>query len=343
MDRQEGWFTLLYRHIIPESIRRKCSEMMYEREMNRKTLAELERRTFGDLNKDKTFYVIRTDNTQGWGVFSTYLFVLSNVKYAVEHGWIPVVDYKNYFLVGLQNKEERGKENAWNYYFEDLVPEFPLEEVYQSRNVILGPLRGQPYGSISWGAVTDVYIPEYQVYFKLAAKYIRMQSYLLEQVESEYQKLFPREGCVLGVGIRAGAYWGTITGHKNWDRHPKGVSVERCIENIKLYLEKYSCDYFFLSCEDRYFVNTIQKEFGDKCLCLNRSRASFFDDQGNPSAAEDIKYEEAELGILRRNIEYVKEVILLTRCQYLIRTRGGGNLASLFIKNGRYEEMEEIL
>lgn len=343
MGKQGSWFTTVYRSIIPENIRRKYSEMMHEREMNKKTLAELEKRSFGDLNKDKTFYVIRTDNTQNWGVFSTYLFVLSNVKYAVEHGWIPVVDYKNYFLAGLQDKEKRGKENAWNYYFEDLAPEFPLDEVYQSRNVILGPLRGQPYGSISWGAVTDVYTPEYDIYFQLASKYLRVQSSILEEVESEYQNLFPKEDDVLGVGIRAGAYWGAVTGHKNWARHPKGVSVERCIENIRTYMEKYSCGCFFLSCEDRYFVNTIQKEFGDKCLCHNRARASFFDDQGNPSGAEDIKYEEADLGILRRNIEYVKEVILLTRCQYLIRTKGGGNLASLFLKNERYEEMEEIV
>lgn len=343
MDKQGGLFTTIYRSIIPEGIRRKYSEKMFEWKMNKKTLAELEKRTFGDLNKDKTFYVIRTDNTQGWGVFSTYLFVLSNVKYAVEHGWIPVVDYKNYFLVGLQNKEKRGKENAWNYYFEDLVPGFPLEEVYQSRNVILGPLRGQPYGSISWSNVTDVYTPEFDIYFKLAVKYLRVQSALLEQVESEYQKLFPREGNVLGVGIRAAAYWGTVTGHKSWDRHPKGVSVERCMESIRIYLEKYSCDCFFLSCEDKYYVNTIQKQFGDKCLCLDRFRANFFDDQGNPNDVENLRYEGAELGVTRRNKDYIKEIILLTRCQYFVKTKGGGNMASLFLKNERYKEMEEIL
>lgn len=121
MSRQDNWFTALYRNIVPENVREKYSQMMFARKMNKKTLAELERKTFGDLNKDKSFYVVRTDNTQRWGVFSTYLFVLSNVKYAVDHGWIPVVDYKNYFLVGLQNEESRGKENAWNYYFEDLV------------------------------------------------------------------------------------------------------------------------------------------------------------------------------------------------------------------------------
>lgn len=343
MGKQGSWFTTVYRSIIPESIRRKYSEIMHEREMNKKTLAELEKRTFGNLNKDRTFYVIRTDNTQNWGVFSTYLFVLSNVKYAVDHGWIPVVDYKNYFLAGLQDKEKRGKENAWNYYFEDLVPGFPLDEVYQSRNVILGPLRGQPYGSVSWSAVTDVYTPEYAIYFKLAAKYLRVQSSILEEVESEYQNLFPKEGDVLGVGIRAGAYWGTVTGHKNWDRHPKGVSVERCIENIRSYMEKYSCDWFFLSCEDKYFVSTIQKEFGDKCLFLNRSRVNFFDDQGNPNELENMQFEGAELGIPRRNRGYIKEIILLTRCQYFIRTKGGGNIASLFLKGQRYKEMEEIL
>lgn len=342
MNKQNNWFTNIYRRVIPEDIRRKYSEMMHEREMNKKTLAELERKSFGDLNKDKTFYVIRTDNTQHWGVFSTYLMVLSNVKFAVEHGWIPVVDYKNYYLDALQDEEQRGKENAWNYYFEDLVPGFPLDEVYRSKNVILGLLRGQPYGSISWGTVADMYDTKYQIYFRLAAEYLRVQSTISDQAESLYQELFPKEGRVLGVSIRAEAYWGTVTGAKNWANHPQGVSVERCIENIRAYMEKYGCDFFFVSCEDNYYINTIKKEFGDRCLYIRRSRANFFNDKGEPNELENLKYEGDQDTKTKRR-DYLKEMLLLTRCRYLAKTKSNGNMSLFLIKKEKYEGIEEII
>lgn len=339
MDRQGSWFTAIYRGIIPESIRRKYSEIMHERKMNKKTLAELERKSFGDLNKDKTFYVVRTDNTQRWGVFSTYFFVLSNVKYAVEHGWTPVVDYKNYFLVGLQDDENRGKENAWNYYFEDLVPEFSLEDVYQSKNVILGPLRGQPYGSISWGDKSDIYDDKYRVYRQLAAKYLRVKSAILDEVEILYQKMFPEEERVLGVGIRAGAYWGSVTGDQSWKNHPKGKSVEQCIESIRNYMKKYHYNFFLLSCEDGYYVKTIKREMGDRCLCIDRPRVNFFDDAGEPNAVDDIYICNENYSVRQKNNDYIKEILLLTKCHSLALTVGGGNTAAFFLKEGKFENV----
>lgn len=342
MHERDNWFTTIYRSIISEHVRRKYSEMMYERKMNKKTREELERKSFGKLNKDKIFYVIRTDNTQHWGIFTTYLFVLSNVKYAVERGWIPVVDYKNYYLINLQMGDKRGKENAWNYYFEDLVPEYSLEEVYKSRNVILGPLRGQPYGSISWHgvAVEDLYNPEYDIYFRLAAKYLRVNSSILEETELLYRELFPKNERVLAVGIRAEAYWGSVTGHEAWKNHPKGIPVEQCIEGIKKCIEQYDYKFFYLSCEDEYYVNTIKKEFGDRCLYMDRSRAHWFDKGGNANELEEAVCYVSQ----RKNIEYVKdylkEILLLTRCPAILKTMGSGYTSAFLLKQEKYEFVE---
>lgn len=344
----DNWFAKIYRSLIPEDVRKKYSEMLYERKMNKKTLAELEKKSFGDLNKDKTFYVIRTDNTQEWGVFSTYLFVLSNVKYAVEHGWIPVVDYKNYYLSSMQAAESRGKENAWNYYFEDLVPEFPLEEVYQSKHVILGPLRGQPYGSISWNDKLDIYDEKFQIYRQLANKYLRVKQVILNEAETLYLNLFPPKEKVLGVAVRAEAYWGSVTGHKTWKNHPKGVPVERCIEGIRDYMKQYQYNYFFLVCEDDYYVNTIQREMGDRCLCTDRPRANFFDDAGTPNVFDDdhlrqIYFRNKDYSMQQKNIDYIKEILLLTKCHSLLRTTGGGSMASFFLKDGNFEGVWKLM
>lgn len=312
--------------------------------MDKKTQAELEKKSFGELNKDKIFYVIRTDGTQHWGVFTTYLFVLSNVKYAVEHGWIPVVDYKNYYLINLQMGEQRGKENAWNYYFEDLVPGYSVEEVYKSKNVILGPLRGQPYGSVSWHGVAaeDLYNPEYDIYFRLAAKYLRVSSSILEETELLYRELFPKDERVLAVGIRAEAYWGSVTGHEAWNNHPKGIPVEQCIEGIKKCMDKYDYNFFYLSCEDGYYVSTIKKEFGDKCLYIDRSRGNWFDENGNPNELDTaVSYANQ-----RKNIEYVKdylkEILLLTKCPGILKTIGSGYTSAFLLKHEKFELVESM-
>lgn len=344
----DNWFTMIYRGLIPEDVRKKYSEMIYIRKMDKKTLAELEKKSFGDLNKDKTFYVIRTDNTQEWGVFSTYLFVLSNVKYAVEHGWIPVVDYKNYYLCNMQDVESRGKENAWNYYFEDLVPEFPLEEVYQSKHVILGPLRGQPYGSISWSDKQDVYDETYQVYRQLTDKYLRVKPNILNEAEAIYLNLFPPKERVLGVAVRAEAYWGSVTGHKNWINHPKGVSVERCIEGIRNYMKQYQYNFFFLSCEDNYYFNTIKREMGEKCLCIDRPRAAFFDDTGVPNVFDDVRlrqvyFKDKNCSMRQKNNDYIKEILLLTKCHGLIMTAGAGGMATFFLKDGKFDGVWKLM
>lgn len=337
----DNWFEMIYRNIIPENIRRRYSEMIYEWKMNRKTLAELEKKSFGALNKDKTFYVIRTDNTQHWGLFSTYLFVLSNIKYAVERGWIPVVDYKNYCLTGLQNAENIGKENAWNYYFEDLVPEFPLEVVYQSKNVILGPLRGQPYGSISWNSKMNIYDDKYRVYHQLADKYLRVRPDILNEVEILYQKIFPQGERVLGVGIRAEAYWGSVTGHPSWNNHPKGASVEQCIKSIKNCMKQYQCNFFFLSCEDNYYVNTIKREMRDKCLCIVRTRFNYFNDVGEPNLIDETVVEGYDMQ--QKSLDYLKETLLLAKCHSLVMTVGGGTTATFFLKSGKFEKVDKLL
>ena len=45
-----------------------------------------------DKNPDKTFYVIRPRKKEE-GLLSCYFFVLDNVSYAIEKGYIPYVDF----------------------------------------------------------------------------------------------------------------------------------------------------------------------------------------------------------------------------------------------------------
>ena len=331
----------IYRHIIPETIRRKYSEKMRDRRIEQANLEEMERCSFGELNKDKTFYVIRVETDQQWGLFSTYMAVASSAKYAIEHGWIPVVNLKDYYLSIMQNEENKGKENAWNYYFEDLAPEFPLEQVYQSKNVILGIPRGLPYGGVEWKYGMDLYGKEFDAYHEIIKKYMRVKPELTEAVEEMYKALFPAGEKVLGVAIRAGAHWGALVKEKNWEMHTDGFDVEESIQQIKAHLEKYNLQYFFLSCEDEYYVNKIKETFGEKCLFMERPRYRFFDEDGKPQTEnfrpirENYKRQDV-------NIDYLKETLLLSKCDSFFGTKMGASRVVFFLKDKRFEQADVL-
>ena len=50
---------------------------------------------YGELNPDTTFYVIRRSDGHA-GINSQFNTNLGHVRYAVNNGWIPVIDMQNY-------------------------------------------------------------------------------------------------------------------------------------------------------------------------------------------------------------------------------------------------------
>ena len=91
-------------------------------------------RSKGELNKDKIFYVIQRN--PGKGFFSNVAFVINHIKVAIDNGFIPIVDMEN-FVTWYNEKNKIFKtNNAWEYYFKQ-VSNFSLNEVYNSKNIIL--------------------------------------------------------------------------------------------------------------------------------------------------------------------------------------------------------------
>lgn len=54
-----------------------------------------QKKSFGNKNPDKTFFVIRLYPPAA-GFLADYNYVLGYMKYAYDNGWIPVVDMQNY-------------------------------------------------------------------------------------------------------------------------------------------------------------------------------------------------------------------------------------------------------
>ena len=91
-------------------------------------------KSFGDLNKDKIFYVIK--RTPGTGLFSNVTFVVNHLRVCAKNNFIPIVDMENFKTIYNEKKKIKNTYNAWEYYFEKMN-NHSLEEVYQSKNVLI--------------------------------------------------------------------------------------------------------------------------------------------------------------------------------------------------------------
>ena len=151
----------------------------------------------GDPSKP-TYYIIR----RKWypGLFATVGFVASNVRYAIPKGWIPVVDMQNYPSMYLA-PEKRGKENAWEYYFEQPM-RVGLAETQNGENIILSDEKEPiplPFGMIARYEHKAAFA-EWKILVKDGL--LKIKPEITEEALAIRDKLFSPKERVLGAHLR---------------------------------------------------------------------------------------------------------------------------------------------
>ena len=158
----------------------------------------------GNPNKP-TYYIIRP-RYSGAGLFWQFAATAGHIRYALSNGWLPVVDMQNYRTPYL-SPEKFGKENAWEYYFEQPL-RIGLEEAYSGENVILstvernmGPL---PDTVMSFFENKNNFLTECRMLVKLGL--LKVQPSLMKEILAIKAKLFAPTDRVLGVHLRGTDY-----------------------------------------------------------------------------------------------------------------------------------------
>lgn len=303
--------------------------------------------SYGDKNKDKTFFVIY-HNQENVGLYSTIFYFLPYIDYAIRKNYIPIIDLKRAYLSSLQDEDKRGIENAWEYYYEQPIQKYTLEEVYQSRHVIMNevflnvncaPLLYK-VKEPEWTARFPADEQDLKYWHQIINSYIKLNKKLEERLEAEKEKIF-KPGCkVLGIAVRAGLRAGAMRNEEIYNNHPKQPSCEELIDIVEKKMKEWECDYFFLSCDDREYLNQMVSYFGDKCCYFNRKRMRFFAN-GSPVLEPHKRMIEYEACSQReKNEEYIIEIYLLAQCNCLYSCKGGGSLFAHFVNGGRYEHIE---
>lgn len=150
-----------------------------------------------------TYYIIRRRACEGVGLFSNYVVFAGHIRYALTHGYIPVVDLQNYPNSNLE-PELIGKENAWEYYFEQPL-RVDLEHAYAGENVLLssgevpGPFPSSE-GALKFLNDKDGILTEWRMLVKLGLLKIKPQ--LQKEIDNTYNALFAPGDRVLGVKLR---------------------------------------------------------------------------------------------------------------------------------------------
>lgn len=297
--------------------------------------------SYGDDNPNKTFYVIRPyyflepndlilNNVAN--LLTQYYYCLQKLSYAIENDYVPVVDWEHFGrLPHSENYPVNGTENSWEYYWTQ-PSDFTLAEVYKSKNVILSTQNVGAFGYIPSVAMTPPYKKYAEQLSKLCPKYSRFVQFnekTQKYIDNMYNNLFPKDFNVLGVVLRGTAYGVHAT---QFSSHPKQVSIDELIINVKYYMEKWEYEYCFFVNEVQEIVEKMKKEFGDKIIIMPRLRDSITrktdGSQLNPMYFDGQRY--------KTNLDYVTEIALLSKCDALIGSMSSGTRTALIWNENKY-------
>lgn len=201
--------------------------------------------SFGKKNPDKLFYVIRIN--YGGGLFSIVLYVLTEIKFAISINAIPIVDMEYFITKYNEGKKIKKTFNSWEYYFYN-VSNYNLEEVYQSKNVIINS--GVPDKKMPRDWLSDPKI--YNYYFK---KYIKIKPEFHKISKKIYLKYLSNNN-VLGVHFRG-------KGMYNTPGHPFTPTPKQMLNKVNEFLKK-GYDKIFLVTAQKDYLNVFKKKFGKK-------------------------------------------------------------------------------
>lgn len=280
-----------------------------------------ERKTsFGNSDSGRKYYIVRRAS-KVQGLFSYVFTNLVRIENAVQRGYIPVVDMKNY-RNSFQEENQFGKINAWELFFEQPL-NVSLDDIASEKNITLGH-GGTPEFIPN---TTEEFLnnPKEFLYWSSAMKkYVRPNRKMQDYIINRKKKLFPENCRVVGVLGRGTDYTAT----KPY-MHPIQPEVSDLIAKTREVMKEHSCTHVFLATEDEGVYREFKNAFGEQ-LIVN----------------QDVRYENTgkklitEMSTERKNDkyltgrDYLTSVFILSQCNCLVAGKTSGSLAALLLSEG---------
>ncbi|MCR4635499.1 MAG: hypothetical protein K5754_04635 [Butyrivibrio sp.] len=298
-------------------------------------LAKVKRKIYQTIHehnaspKGKYYVIYRKAGFVGIG--SHIISGLSHCKYADDNNMIPLVDMKYYHNIYLEDKEFC-KKNAWDYYFDtNLISGTSLDDVYSNRDYSI--CSGFPLEECPNDSMEFLYDYELKKYWNsLFWKYMPINNFILDYV-SEFidSKIEPVRECgetIAGVFLRGTDYIALRP-----QGHPIQPSISEAIEKISELQEKWGFKYILLVTEDKSISSAICSKFGDDIISID----DFKYDYSGDGYVGYVKSERERDKYLHGK-EYLRSILLLGECDYIIAGRASGSVvAHILAKNVKEE------
>ena len=266
----------------------------------------------------RTIYIIRIDFPMA-GLFAIAKSVLCHIEYALDKGWIPVVDLCNSVN---QFKKNDGK-NPWELFFAQPMTT-GLDDISSEDNIIISCRDQSP--NPNYRLTVDALLPEndnelskHSTYYN---KYIRLSDNARKYLNGKVGEIIAQRRNILGVLCR-----GTDYLEKKPVYHPIQPEPKDVILKIHEMQKNMTIDYVYLATEDMRILQLFQEEFGDRLLFIGQKRLACTKD----SCISDVKMDLEEK--IKMNLDYLVSMHILSKCDYLIGGRTSGTIAACLMNN----------
>lgn len=284
------------------------------------------RKTFGPLNPDKTFYVIRLV-PPGTGFLANYNYVLGYMKYALDKGWHPVIDMENYATLYQEDEPYNDTRNVWEYYFEQPLDvssgkRYSLDEVYKSKNVVLA--KGDAKYAYTNSMEDDVLKWKYEL-----SKLIPFNKKTQDHIASVKSAYFPKSGKTLAVSTRQTDMKKRIIGH------PIPTTTEEMVEIAKNHMSMWKMDNVYVKAEEEKTIDYFSTHI-DNLYYSEAQRIVNYDYKGGTM----IVMSNNRISKADSLLDYLTDIAIMSECDAIIGDMNNGIMTAIIWNGNKYQHYE---
>lgn len=271
--------------------------------------------SYGKDNPDKTFYIIRRAGSKV-GLFSLVMTSLGYIKYAVDKGYIPVIDMCNADNTYMQQDK---KGNVWEYFF-DQPCGYSLEDISSSKNIIMG--NGIVDGRIIYPDEIIAYNKEeLQKWKTIADQYLKIRSDILEEADILAEEILGQDN-VLGVLLR-----GTDYVNVRPKNHPVQPTIQQAIKKIDKILQDNNYNKIYVATEDKSIYEKLCEKYGNQIVSMEVERYITTGEENINDVSVKKTVNKYEVGK-----QYLINILLLSKCDFIIAGNTGGSQGALLLR-----------
>lgn len=257
--------------------------------------------------------------TAGLGWYMIYM--LRGIRFAVENGYIPVIDWQN-CKIPQYDASKVGERNIWELFFEQPF-NTGIKQAYESEDFfviddIRSFLERMRYPGINAEKLTDYYDRDMREWRQWFQRYIRIKKEVKEYFEQCRLGQFSEYDNVIGILVR-----GTDYKELKPAGHMKPIPAEEIFDLADEFIDHNEKGQIFLATEDQGILEEFQNRYVGKVIFVDAKRYGHL---GHNTLNTTYKNEDG----YERDLKYLYSLYIISRCGRSIYSAcGGGIIASL--------------